>query len=599
MSGSVVLGISCDYHDAAAALVVDGRIVAAAEEERFSRRKHDSDVPAEATRACLAIAGITADDVDHIAFYEKPLAVIARNLATRQRLGPRSLPGFVAQAPTLLGRHLFVGARIAKMLQRQGASRPPAVQFIEHHRSHAAAAFYPSPFERAAVLTVDGIGEWATATIGSGAGPHLRLLEEQRFPNSLGLVYSLVTAFCGFTPNDGEYKLMGLAPYGEDRYSDALTELVTTGPDGALTVTDAGLRGFVGGPERNRHLHRIFAGRPRRADGPITQREADIAASMQRLTERAVLAMAARAVEITGERRICLGGGVALNCVANGELVRSGLVDDIWVQPAAGDAGSAIGAALALWHGPLARHRADPDGVDGMSGSLLGPDISDEEALVALRAAGIEPGEPSTIDAVVDDVVARLVRGEVIAWCRGRMEFGPRALGSRSILADARSPSVRARINAAVKGRESFRPFAPAILAERAADWFELEVDSPYMLVVAPVAEAHVVDAGREPTGIADRSAVPRSDIPACTHVDGSARIQTVDGRHADLRQLLTAFEAATGCPLLLNTSFNRAGEPIVATATDAIRSAQACGVDALVVGNYVVDRSQLAGSDV
>ncbi|MFN8018009.1 MAG: carbamoyltransferase N-terminal domain-containing protein [Acidimicrobiales bacterium] len=599
---TTVLGISCDYHDAAAALLVDGRIAAAAEQERFSRTKHDGGLPEDAVRACLELGGIEAADLDHVVFYEKPLVLASRFLATRQRQGPGGLRAFLAGAPTLNGANVFVGARVAAMLRRLGAPRPPRVSFVEHHRSHAAAAFLPSPHEHAAILTIDGLGEWATATIGVGAQHRTSLLEEQRFPNSIGLVYSFITAWCGFSPNSDEYKLMGLAPYGTDRFAEALAQLVDVGDDGAVRVDARAMGWFDPRSRRARALAGRLGGPPRRADEPVTQRDADLAASVQRLVERAVLAMAARAHELTGERALCLAGGVALNSVANGLLAREGPFEEIWVQPAAGDAGSALGAALALWHEelghPRAHLRADEGATgtrDAMAGALLGTEVADADAIEALVAAGIAHqvvADRAERDALVAE---RLAAGDVVAMFQGRMEFGPRALGNRSILADPRSPTVRERINLAVKGRESFRPFAPAVLADHAADWFELDQPSPYMLLVAPVRAEHLVEVGEEPDDLAGRAAIARSTIPACTHVDGSARIQTVDAAtHPDLHRLLVAFYERTGCPMLLNTSFNRAGEPIVERVDQAVASARAAGVDLLVIGPAIVRGADL-----
>lgn len=577
----MVLGLSCDYHDAAAALLVDGALVAAAEEERFTRLQHDAGLPRHAVAACLERAGLGAQEVGHVVFYEKPLVLASRWLATRQREGPSGARTFVRSAPDLV-RSAFVGARIARLLCDLGAPRPPAVRFVEHHRSHAAAAFLASPFEHAAILTIDGLGEWATASIGHGAHHRLRILEEQRFPHSLGLVYSLVTAWCGFRPNCDEYKVMGLAPYGEPSYLEALEELVSVGADGALRVDARRLRWFSDRALSSSDLRRRLGGPPRVPGAELTDRERDLAASVQALTERAVLAMAQRAVELTGERSLCLAGGVALNCVANGRVARSGLVDDLWVQPAAGDAGSAVGAALSYWHEELGHPRVgDASSADDrMRGSLLGPELSEGEVARELDRLGVRwraAGERPVRHGAVADALAG---GDVVAVFQGPMEFGPRALGNRSLLADPRRADARERLNLEVKGRESFRPFAPAVLAEHVADWFDLPVASPYMGVVAPVRGA---EAGDGP-------------LPACTHVDGSARVQTVtEARHPELHGVLTAFHELTGCPVLVNTSFNRAGEPIVATVEQAVRSAAAGGVDLLSIGPALVERGELA----
>ena len=590
-----MLGVSCDYHDAAAAIVVDGLVVAAAEEERFSRVKHDRSVPARAIESSLAVAGLEPDDVDVIAFYEKPLSVLARYLASRQRQGPRSLRSFVRDTPSFVGRNLLVGYRIDRELQRLGRSRPTEISYLEHHRSHAAAAFFPSPFRHAAILTVDGIGEWATATIGLGANHRIDVLEEMRYPNSFGLVYSFVTAYCGFEANDGEYKLMGLAPYGTPRFADQLGELLTVNDDGSITV-DAKRLGWYGPAGLRRgSIHRLFDGPPRHPDGEISQREADLAASVQQVLETALMATAHRAAELTGESRLCLAGGVALNCVANGKILREGPFDEVWVQPAAGDAGSAIGAALSVWHEEWGNPRR-VDGVhDGMSGSFLGPAATVPEVDRWVQERGIVHRSVPDPEELARVVAQRLVEGAVVGWFGGRMEFGPRALGHRSILADPRSETVREHVNASVKGRESFRPFAPMVLEERAAEWFDLDAPSPYMLIVAPVAASRRRDVAVEPPSLAERARVPRSDIPACTHVDGSARVQTVGvGTNPDMHRLLSAFDELTGCPVLLNTSFNVAGEPIVAGPDDAVATALAAGLDLLVIEHCLIEVADL-----
>lgn len=594
-SGSVVLGLSFGFHDAAAALVVDGEIVAAAEEERFTRVKHDASLPMGATAACLETFGIQASDVDHVVFYEKPLAAAARFLATKQRQGPRSARSFFRDGPDILGRHLLCGYQVSRMLSRLGADSPPQLQFVEHHLSHAASAFFPSPFESSAVMTVDGLGEWATASIGAGRNHRVELTEELRFPDSIGLIYSLVTTWCGFRSNDDEYKVMGLAPYGEPRYVDALSELIEPLEDGSVRVDGRRVNWFSPSRRSARRLAEFLGGPARRPEEPIGQREADLAASVQALTETFVLNMATHAHERTGERRLCLAGGVALNCVANGRLLRDGPFDEIWVQPAAGDAGGAIGAALAYWHLGLDRPRVLEPGVDGMHGAFLGPVIEAQSIDDALARFDV-PSRRVTADERFDLVVDRLVDGDVVAWCDGRMEFGPRALGNHSLLADPRSETVRERLNVVTKGREEFRPFAPAVLEERAPHWFDLDQASPYMLVVAPVRAEHLLEVPREPESLRERAGVSRSSIPACTHVDASARIQTVGtSSNPSMHELLSRFERRTGCPVLVNTSFNRAGEPIVSTAEGAIASAAAGEVDLLILGDRVVEGDDLA----
>lgn len=586
----VILGLSFDFHDAAAAVVIDGRIVAAAEEERFSRRKADPRIPEAATRSCLAQAGIEASDISHVVFYEKPLLVASRFLATRQRQGPRSLGSFSRDASTVFGRNLMVGYRVGRMLQRLGARRPPPLQYLEHHTSHSASAFFPSPFSEAAVVTVDGIGEWATATIGHGRHHRLSIMEELRFPDSVGLAYSFITAFCGFTPNEDEYKIMGLAPYGTPRFLDALLTLVDLRPDGSIAVDAKALGWYSAHGLQRRKLASLFDGPRRRAGEPISQRDADLAASVQRLAEMAVLGLANRAFELTGSPNLCLAGGVALNCVANGRIGREGPFASVWVQPAAGDAGGAIGAALAYWHLSLGNHR-QPEAADAMSGAALGPALGSDDVRQALDDHGLVGREVVNVDERAALVAGRLASGAIVGWVQGRMEFGPRALGYRSILADPRDPDARQRLNRIVKGREDFRPFAPAVLAERAHEWFELTEPSPYMLTVARLRADRLLPVELEPTAIDDRATVARSTIPACTHIDGTARVQTVDrDRNPEFHRLISAFDDLTGCPIVVNTSFNRAGEPIVGSAADVVATALAGGLDLLVIDQFVVE---------
>lgn len=571
-----ILGISADYHDAAAALLVDGEIAAAAEQERFSRHKHDSSMPHDAVASCLAVGGISADDVDVVVFHEKPLMVMSRVLAARQRRGPAALGTFAQEAPTLVRKNLMVEHRIGSMLLGLGATRPPLVRYCEHHLSHASAAFWPSPFERAAVLTIDGIGEWATASVGRAGPRHVDLLEELRFPHSLGLLYSLATLWCGFSPNDGEYKLMGLAPYGEPSFLAELRRLVHVADDGAIDVDGRAVRWWSGDVRRRRSLQRLLGGPPRAAGEPITRREQDLARSVQELTEEVVLRMAAHAHRTTGERALCMSGGVALNCVANGRLLREGPFDDVWVQPAASDSGSALGAALWWWHDQQGNPPPRPAvaGVDRMRGAALGPAFSSGEVVAWLRSAGVDHRVVAATEERCALVADRLADGAIVGWFEGPMEFGPRALGRRSILADPRSPTVQLDLNRRVKGREEFRPFAPAVQWERAPEWFELDRPSPYMLFTFDVLGAGDPDA-----------------VPACTHVDGSARVQTV---HRELtpafHELLRAFDERTGCPVLLNTSFNVAGEPIVCTPEDALRVATDAGLDLLVLEDVLVE---------
>lgn len=590
-----VLGVSCDYHDAAAAVIVDGAVVAAAEEERFSRAKHDRSLPGGAIAACLATAELDADELDAVVFHEKPLLVASRVLAARQRRGLAGVGGFVRDVPVLLSTNVFVGYRIERELRALGATEPPRVSYGEHHLSHASAAFFPSPFENAAIITIDGVGEWATSTIAHGMQNRIEILREQRFPHSLGLLYSLVTAWCGFAPNDGEYKLMGLAPYGRPTFADALREVVELDDDGSYRVDTRALRWWSGDPRRMRRLVELFGGPPRREGEPISEREVDLARSVQEFVEAAVLRIAAHAQELTGESRVCLGGGVALNCVANGRLLREGPFEDVWVQPSPGDAGSAIGAALWYWHqesGNVRKVAASPRSVhDGMSGAALGPSFGSDEIETWLGATGLRSRQYENREDLAREVATRLADGAIVGWFQGRMEFGPRALGHRSILADPRVSTVQRDLNMRVKGRESFRPFAPAVLWEHATDWFEMDRPSPYMLFTFQVAASKMVEVDSEPTDLVERVNVVRSQIPACTHVDGSARVQTVhEETNPEFHRLLTEFHRQTGCPVLVNTSFNRAGEPIVCTPVDALESARAAGLDVLVLDDHVIE---------
>ena len=588
-----ILGLSCDFHDAAAAIVEDGHIVAAAEEERFSRVKHDNRLPASAISSCLAIAGCAPDDIDVVVFHEKPLLTASRALAAQQQRGPRGLSGFVRDFPVLLRRNLMIAARVDDALRELGATRTIPLKYSEHHLSHASAAFYPSPFASAAVLTVDGIGEWATATVGHGIHHRLDLLAEQRYPNSLGLMYSLITIWCGFEPNDGEYKVMGLAPFGEPRFVDAMEEIAPIADDGSIAVDLRSVGSWRSRPGRVRRLIDAFDGPPHDPALPLTQREADLATSSQVYVERSLVRMAEHLHALTGESNLCMAGGVALNCVANGKLLREGPFDDIWVQPAAGDAGSAVGAALWYWHDELANPRR-PTGdvvVDAMRGAALGPSFGTDEIVRMLSAEGIDHVVISDESERTTEVARRIADGAIVGWFAGPMEFGPRALGHRSILADPRSATVRSDVNLRVKGRESFRPFAPAVMWEHAAEWFDLDRPSPYMLFVHQVQESKQQHVSEEPSGFEARLTIDRSEIAACTHIDGSARVQTVHPETNPLfHRLLDAFRQQTGCPVLLNTSFNVAGEPIVCTPIDALRTARAAHLDLLDLEDCVIE---------
>lgn len=593
-----LLGISAYYHDSAAALLRDGEILAAAQEERFTRRKNDDRFPVHAARFCLAEARIQADQLDGVVFYDKPIPKFARFLETCVGVAPLGLTTFLRFTPAWLSSKLNVKAEIREELGGMAESVP--VLFTEHHQAHAASAFFPSPFPSAAILTVDGVGEYATTTIGKGKGSRLEMIQEQRFPHSLGLLYSAFTAYCGFRVNSGEYKLMGLAPYGKPTYLESIrSQLIDLRDDGSFRLNldyfDF-LRGFR---MTNARFDQLFGGSPRRPDQRIEARHADLARSIQVLTEEVMLRLAREAHRVTGEDRLCMAGGVALNCVANGRIQREGPFREIWIQPAAGDAGGALGAALAVWHEKGGVRSPSKSG-DAMRGALLGPEFGDAAVEKALKQHGAV-FERITDEEVDRRVVDWLAREKVIGWFQGRMEFGPRALGSRSILGDPRSVRMQSQMNLRVKFRESFRPFAPAVLRQQAADLFDLSVDSPYMLLVAPVLERHRItgpDGAAPGSGsgedLVERVNRPRSTLPAITHVDWSARIQTVSAEHHPrFERLLRRWYEVTGCPALVNTSFNVRGEPIVCTPDDAYRCFVNSEMDHLVIGNHVLDRAE------
>ena len=586
-----ILGISAYYHDSAACLVSDGRVVAAAQEERFTRKKHDHDFPSNAVEFCLEHAGITGADLDYVAFYDKPLLKFERLLETYIDYAPRGLRSFLMAMPLWLKEKLWIREQVREHCEFEGK-----VLFTEHHESHAASAFFPSPFESAAVLTMDGVGEWATSSYGYGRGNELHLLKELHFPHSLGLLYSAFTYYTGFKVNSGEYKVMGLAPYGEPRYvRQILDELIDLREDGSLRLNMEYFNFAEGLTMTSAKFDELFGGPPRQQEGLLTQREMDLARSVQDVTEEAMLRMARHVHQETGETNLCLAGGVALNCVGNGRILREGPFENIWVQPAAGDAGGSLGAALSVWYQYLGNARAvlttGGDHRDEMSGSYLGPSFSRDAIQDFLDSSGasyrrIDRGE------LVEEVAALLAEEKVVGWFQGRMEFGPRALGARSILGDPRSPDMQSKMNLKIKFRESFRPFAPSILRERVADYFELDADSPYMLLVAPVREhlrIPVTDGEERLFGI-EKLNVPRSTIPAVTHVDYSARIQTVRREdNAVYYDLLTAFARLTGCPLLVNTSFNVRGEPIVCTPEEAYACFQKTEMDVLVLEDFIL----------
>jgi carbamoyltransferase len=599
-----ILGIAGYYHDAAAALVRDGEIVAAAQEERFTRRKHDPSFPANAINYCLEEGFVDAADLDAIVFYDNPLLTFDRvvqnacaGASIGAAAGARAL--FAQAAGALLGDKIWVNEHVRQTLGTLG--RAGRVLFAEHHMAHAASAFYPSPFDSAAVLTIDGVGEWATTTLGSGHGRKLELFAEIDYPHSLGLLYSAVTSFCGFKVNSGEYKLMGLAPYGRPRYVDRIRDhLIDVRADGSYRLDMAYFGWLDGMAMPGPRFAELFDGPARLPETPITRRELDLAASIQQVTEDIVQRTARHLRRLSGESRLVLAGGVALNCVANGKLAKAGIFDDIWIQPAAGDAGGALGAALLAHHMAFeAPRRRAPGAGDAQRGSYLGPRYSSEEILAFLDRKGYPYRRIESRDERLALVAGQLAAGRIVGWLSGRMEFGPRALGARSILGDPRNPRTQAAMNLKIKFRESFRPFAPAVLRERCAEYFEFDGDSPYMLMVAPVNEMRrmPMDTSAFEAGDDDMMAVinqPRSDVPAITHVDYSARIQTVgkDG-HPEFRALIEAFERLTGCPLLVNTSFNVRGEPIVCSPQDAYRCFMRTGMDLLVLEDVVLWRRE------
>jgi len=584
-----VLGISAFYHDAAAALVRDGQIICAAQEERFSRKKNDPEFPAQAIQFCLRYANLAPGQLDAVVFYDKPVLKFTRLLETYLAVAPGGWRTFPTVLANWLGGKLDLRKTIRAELPELHPDCP--VLFTEHHQSHAASAFYPSPFDEAAILTIDGVGEWATTTIGYGRGRETKILKELRFPHSLGLVYSAFTDYCGFRINSGEYKLMGLAPYGQPKYADAIRrELLDLKTDGSFWLNLEFFDFLRGTTMTNERFYKLFGGPPRAPEEKIEQRHMDVARSIQVVTEETMLRLARHAREVTGQKNLCLAGGVALNCVANGLILRENIFERIWIQPAASDAGGALGAALAAWYATAENTRVAAP-ADAMQSSLLGPEYSDAEVESTLHTHGAVFQKLET-DQLLDFTVDLLKTEKVVGWFQGRMEFGPRALGNRSILGDARSPKMQSVMNLKVKFRESFRPFAPVVRQERLADYFELAVDSPYMLLVAPVKKELRKPLPANLTGL-DLLKAERSTLPAITHVDYSARIQTVS--HAGnplLYDLLLRFEQATGCGVLVNTSFNVRGEPIVCTPDDAYRCFVNTEMDYLILGNCVIERA-------
>jgi carbamoyltransferase len=593
---TAILGISAFYHDSAAALVIDGRIVAAAQEERFTRIKHDSAFPTLAIDYCLREGGLSPADLDYVAFYDKPLTKFERLLETYLAYAPRGFRSFRLAMPLWLKDKLHMRRTLRRGLGGQTRAR---LIFTDHHESHAASAFFPSPFDQAAILTLDGVGEWSTATFGLGDGNRIRLVDHIAFPHSLGLLYSAFTYYCGFKVNSGEYKLMGLAPYGRPIYRDLILErLVDLKPDGSFWLDMHYFNYCQGLTMTNHHFHSLFGGPPRGGESPLEQRHMDLAASIQSVVEEAVLRIGRHVHARTGLRHLVLAGGVALNCVANGRLLREGDFDDLWIQPAAGDAGGALGAALFVWYQLLNKPR-QPAGREAQQGSFLGPGFTSDRVAQFLSEQGASGQRFADETELLDHVAELLADGKVVGWFQGRMEFGPRALGARSILGDPRSPAMQATMNVKIKFRESFRPFAPAVLQERAAEWFDLKPgqESPYMLLVAPVLEHRRVPVDpatlrtmEHDPDLRRRVNVVRSEIPAVTHVDYSARLQTIDEeRNPRFYRLLDAFNRLTGCPVLVNTSFNVRGEPIVCTPEDAYRCFLATDMDALVLEDIVI----------
>ncbi len=593
-----ILGISAWFHDAAACLLVDGKIIAAAEEERFSRKKHDPSLPLNAIRYCLAEAGIEDSQLDAVVFYDKPILKFHRILESFLCVAPSGLKSFVKVMPNWLREKLWLPPALLQALDECGIKDAGQLYFCEHHESHAASAFYPSPFEEAAILTIDGVGEWASATIGYGNGNKMELIKELEFPHSLGMLYSAFTYFTGFKVNSGEYKLMGLAPYGEPVYRDTiLNELLDLKDDGSFRLNMDYFSFLDEQVMVNEAFNRLFDGPPRQPETPFTRREMDIARSIQEVTEEIVLRMATHAKDVTGSQNLCLAGGVALNCVANGKLATSGLFEHIWVQPAAADAGGALGAALSVHHNEFAQNRTARDNIqDDMQGSLLGPVFSDTQIQDYLDSQEIDYEKLDDENRAI--TIAQLTEaGNVIGLFDGRMEFGPRALGNRSIIADPRNTTMQATLNQKIKFRESFRPFAASVLKERVSDYFDFQHDTPYMLMVAKLRNElrHSVANDRE-QDIYQRANTVRSELPAITHTDYSCRLQSVDNKtNPRYYQIIKAFEAITGCGMVINTSFNVRGEPIVCTPSEAWRCFMRTNMDYLVLGSFLLKKNDSA----
>ena len=594
-----ILGISAFYHDSAACLLKDGEIVAAAQEERFTRKKHDAGFPHHAIQYCLEEAEISASQIDNVVFYEKPFVKFERLLETYLAFAPKGFTSFAKAMPVWIKDKLFQKAALIKELKStldKNIEWRERLLFSEHHLSHAASAYYPSPYDSAAVLTLDGVGEWTTTSLAIGKGSDLKVVKEIHFPHSLGLLYSAFTYYTGFKVNSGEYKVMGLAPYGEPVYADLIREkLITVAEDGSFQLDMSYFDYATGLTMTNKKFDALFGGPPRTSETELTQREMDLAASVQKVTEDIILELARGIANETGERNLCLAGGVALNCVANGILLRKKIFDNIWIQPAAGDAGGALGAALSTWYLHHNRERSASRECDAMNGAYLGPKFNDAEIEAELTACGATFKKLSE-DEMIEEVASTLANEKAVGWMQGRMEFGPRALGGRSIIADPRSPVMQEQLNLKVKYRESFRPFAPSVLREDVGEWFDHDTDSPYMLLVADVQnnKRRAMTKKEEALFGIDKLNIPRSSVPAITHVDYSARIQTV---HADTNPryhaVISKFKEKTGCPLVVNTSFNVRGEPIICTPTDAFKCFMGTEMDVLSVGNYVLYKEQ------
>lgn len=590
-----ILGISAYYHDSAAALIKDGEIISAAQEERFTRKKHDAGFPKNAIGYCLRESGITMKDVAHVAFYDKPFLKLERLLLTYLNYAPFGLMSFLKAMPVWLKEKIFLKDTLKSELGWDGD-----IIFLEHHESHAASAFFPSPFQEAAIMTMDGVGEWATTSFGVGEGNRIRLDSEIRFPHSLGLLYSAFTYYCGFRVNSGEYKLMGLAPYGEARFADLIRrELIDIKDDGSFRLNMAYFNYCVGLTMTNEKFHRLFGRAPRKPETMVTQFDMDVAKSIQEVTEEIIVKTARHVRKITGKKYLCLAGGVALNCVGNGKIARENIFERIWIQPAAGDAGGALGAALFVWHQYLNKPRVADNTHDFQHGSYLGPGYSNEEIEDFLKTKNV-PYERLDGDKIHTRVADLIAAEKVIGYVQGRMEFGPRALGARSIIGDARSTKMQEEMNVRIKFRESFRPFAPSILEEKMKDYVDLPYASPYMLMVGPVHESQIDQESRKTalTGIA-KLKVKRSSVPAVTHVDYSARVQTVSReRNGFFYRTIEEFYKKTGCPVVINTSFNIRGEPIVCTMDDAYRCFMCTNMDYLVLGNFVLDKEKQPNRD-